>query len=57
MVNNLVKHWNDSRELTRAIDGLLTDDRNGRQGFPMAVLLELVSIREWRVVALRNVRR
>jgi hypothetical protein len=57
VVNGLVKHWDDSRELARVIDALLTDDRQGRKGFPMAVLMELVSIREWRVVALRNVRR
>lgn len=46
IVNKLASHGYEPREMLRAIDGFLIDDRPDRQGFPFDVLIELGRLRE-----------
>jgi len=46
IVNNLASHGFAPREMLRAIDGFLINDRPDRQGFPFDVLIELGRLRE-----------
>lgn len=57
IVNRLAILWNDSRELSRYIDGLLVDDRANRQGFEFETLNELADVRNIRVAAMQRMER
>jgi hypothetical protein len=46
IANLLARVWNDEARLHSHLDSLLTDRRNGRQGFPPDVHNELLTLRE-----------
>ena len=47
IVNDLASAWRAPLECHAALDRLLNSARRGRQGFPAAVLVELVALRDW----------
>jgi hypothetical protein len=52
VINRLAMCWNNARDLQKAVDDLLIDDRLKREGFPLKVLVELTEVRDWRVAML-----
>jgi hypothetical protein len=46
IINILAEHWNSPVEGRAYLDGLLLDDRGGREGFSMSVLRELIALKE-----------
>lgn len=46
IINILAEHWNSPVEGRAYLDGLLLDDRGGREGFGMSVLRELIALKE-----------
>jgi hypothetical protein len=47
VVNNLAAVWNDPLRVNGIFDKLLLADRDGRQGFPLAVVVELSELRNY----------
>ena len=47
IVNALSQVWDDPEQFQVALEGLLFDGREGRQGFPPAVHAELLALHEW----------
>ena len=46
IANNLARLWQQPGELDRYLDELLIDTRGNRQGFPMRILTELITLKE-----------
>ena len=47
VANQLAAVWSDQAQCLAAIDELLVDHRGGRRGLPLAMLLELQSLRDF----------
>ena len=47
VVNNLAAVWNDPLRVNGTFDKLLLADRDGRQGFPLAAVVELSELRNY----------
>ena len=47
IVNRIVKLWKAPLQMDRYFDDLLTDNRGHRQGFPLGVLTELSSLKDY----------
>ena len=47
VVNNLAAVWIDPARVNGIFDKLLLSDRDGRQGFPLAVVVELSELRSY----------
>ena len=47
IVNRMAALWRTPQEMNRYFEDLLTDTRGGRQGFPLGVLMELTSLKEY----------
>src|SRR5215471_3723789 len=47
IVNRMAALWKTPSEMNRYFEDLLTDTRGGRQGFPLGVLMELTSLKEY----------
>lgn len=47
IVNRFAKFWSSPKIAERYFDELLMDSRGGRQGFPLGVLTELFSLKEY----------
>lgn len=47
VVNNLAAVWGNAAEVNGNFDKLLLSDRDGRQGFPLAVVVELSELRNY----------
>ena len=47
VANNLALSWSDPRVFRHSLYDLLVDKRGGRQGFPQAVLQDLLRLREY----------
>ena len=46
IVNRMAGLWRSPRQMDRYFDDLLTDTRGNRQGFPLAILMELTSLKD-----------
>jgi hypothetical protein len=46
IVNDLTKLWRQPIQLDRYLDQLLVDTRGNRQGFPLKILTELITLKE-----------
>jgi hypothetical protein len=46
IVNRMASLWRSPRQMDSYFDELLTDTRGGRQGFPLAILMELTSLKD-----------
>lgn len=53
IANRIAECWDNPKEASKYFDELLFDERGGRQGFPMAISLELAVLKE-NVVARLN---
>jgi len=47
IVNRMAALWAAPAEMNRYFEELLTDTRGGRQGFPLGVLMELTSLKDY----------
>ena len=47
IVNRMAALWKTPAEMKRYFEELLTDTRGGRQGFPLGVLMELTSLKDY----------
>lgn len=47
IVNRLAKLWRAPLQMDRCFEELLTDSRGNRQGFPLGVLMELSTLRDY----------
>jgi hypothetical protein len=47
VVNNLAAVWSNQFQVNGIFDKLLLSDRDGRQGFPLAVVVELSELRNY----------
>jgi len=47
IVNRMAALWKTAAEMNRYFEDLLTDTRGGRQGFPLGVLMELTSLKDY----------
>ena len=47
IVNRMAALWKTPAEMNRYFEELLTDTRGGRQGFPLGVLMELTSLKDY----------
>ena len=47
IVNRLAKLWRSPLQMDRCFEELLTDSRGNRQGFPLGVLMELSTLRDY----------
>ena len=47
IVNRLAKLWRAPLQVDRCFEELLTDSRGNRQGFPLGVLMELSTLRDY----------
>jgi hypothetical protein len=39
--------WKSPRQMDRYFEDLLTDTRGGRQGFPLGILMELTTLKDY----------
>jgi hypothetical protein len=46
IVNQMARLWRRPREMDKYFDGLLVDTRGNRHGFPLKVLMELITLKE-----------
>ncbi|MBS0325270.1 MAG: hypothetical protein JSS46_01840 [Proteobacteria bacterium] len=46
IANRICETWKAPLHCLRLLDGLITDDRGGRQGFPLHVATELANLRD-----------
>ena len=46
LANRIAKLWQDPAGCSRLLDELMTDQRGGRQGFPLAIASELATLHE-----------
>jgi hypothetical protein len=47
IVNRIARLWKIPLQMDRCFDDLLTDNRGNRQGFPLPVLTELSSLKDY----------
>ena len=47
IVNQMARLWRRPREMDKYFDGLLVDTRGNRHGFPLKVLMELTTLKEY----------
>ena len=47
IVNRMAKLWKMPREVDRYFEGLLTDTRGKRKGFPLKILMELSTLNDY----------
>ena len=47
IVNRMAKLWKTPRDMDRYFEELLTDTRQNRQGFPLKILMELGSLKDY----------
>ena len=47
LANRICETWKAPLQCLRLLDGLMTDDRGGRRGFPLPVATELASLRDY----------
>jgi len=47
IVNRIARLWKIPLQMDRCFDDLLTDNRGNRQGFPLPVLSELASLKDY----------
>jgi hypothetical protein len=47
IVNRMAKLWKTPREMDRYFEELLTDSRGKRQGFPLNILMELSTLKDY----------
>jgi len=47
IVNRMAKLWKIPREMDRCFEELLTDTRGKRQGFPLNILMELSTLKDY----------
>ena len=47
IVNRMASLWKAPRQMDRYFDDLLTDTRGGRQGFPLGILMELTTLKDY----------
>jgi len=47
IVNRMAALWKTPADMNRCFEELLTDTRGGRQGFPLGVLMELTSLKDY----------
>ena len=47
IVNRLAKLWRAPLQMDRCFEELLTDSRGNRQGFPLGILMELSTLRDY----------
>ena len=47
IVNRMASLWKSPRQMDRYFDDLLTDTRGNRQGFPLAILMELTTLKDY----------
>ena len=47
VVNRLARLWKAPRQLDSYFDELMVDQRGGRRGFPLGVLMEVANLREY----------
>jgi hypothetical protein len=47
IVNRMAGLWKSPRQMDLYFDDLLTDTRGSRQGFPLAILMELTSLKDY----------
>jgi len=47
IVNRIVKIWKTPREMDRYFEDLLEDTRGNRQGFPLNILMELSTLKDY----------
>lgn len=47
IVNRMAKLWRTPLQMDRCFEDLLTDSRGNRQGFPLGVLMELSTLKDY----------
>jgi hypothetical protein len=47
IVNRMAGLWKSPRQMDRYFEDLLTDTRGGRQGFPLGILMELTTLKDY----------
>jgi len=47
IVNRMARLWKTPRQMDRYFEDLLTDNRGNRHGFPLAVLMELSTLKDY----------
>jgi hypothetical protein len=47
IVNRMAKMWKTPLQMERCFEDLLTDSRGNRQGFPLGVLMELSTLKDY----------
>ena len=47
IVNRMTGLWRSPRQMDRYFEELLTDTRGTRQGFPLAILMELTALKDY----------
>jgi hypothetical protein len=47
IVNRMAKLWRMPAQMDRCFEDLLTDSRGNRQGFPLGVLMELTTLKDY----------
>ena len=47
IVNRMAALWKSKQEMDRYFEDLLTDTRGSRQGFPLGVLMELTTLKDY----------
>jgi len=47
IVNRIASLWKSPRQMDRYFEELLTDNRGGRRGFPLGILMELTALKEY----------
>ena len=47
IVNKMASLWRSPRQMDLYFEDLLTDTRGGRQGFPLGILMELSTLKEY----------
>jgi len=47
IVNRMAALWKSKQEMDRYFEDLLTDTRGNRQGFPLGILMELTSLKDY----------
>jgi len=57
IVNRIAKLWRTPSQMDRCFEELLTDTRGNRQGFPLGVLMELSTLKDYYQTAVFPTRR
>ena len=47
IVNRMASLWKSPRQMDRYFEDLLTDTRGNRQGFPLGILMELTTLKDY----------